>query len=151
MGVRVQNADGPHAPRRRGNMIRETPMRAIFCAMLIFPIVATAASAAPRYEPRLRDWLSNCSQVTGTQSDIIQAPSTAQRRVCVERLFHEADGVLAGMTQSKVRPWICMPDEAGMREQFAVIRKYINDHPEAMSANLGTVVAAALAEAYPCH
>ncbi len=126
-------------------------MRTIFCTILNSFIAATSASAAPRYEPHLRDWLSNCSQVTGTQSDVVQAPGSAPRRVCIERLFHEADGVLAGMTLSKVRPWICMPDETGMREQFAVIRKYINDHPEAMSANLGTVVAAALAEAYPCH
>jgi len=126
-------------------------MRAIFYGFLFLPLIATFASAAPRYEPHLRDWLANCAQVTDTQSDVFQMPSTAPRRECVERVLHEADGVLAGMTLSKVRPWICMPDETGAREQFAVIRKYFNDHPEAMSANLGTVVAAALAQAYPCH
>jgi hypothetical protein len=67
------------------------------------------------------------------------------------RIMHEANGVLAGMRLSKVKPWICIPDNAGGLERFAVVRQYINEHPETLGANLGEVVAGALAQAYPCH
>jgi hypothetical protein len=43
-----------------------------------------------------------------------------------------------------------LPPGAGPREKVTVVRKYLNDHPEKMSMDLGETVASALASAYPC-
>lgn len=41
--------------------------------------------------------------------------------------------------------------DTGPRAEIPIAHKYLDDHPESLSANFGTVVAAAPAQPFPCH
>jgi len=44
-----------------------------------------------------------------------------------------------------------MPDHVDAEVRREVVERYLTDHPEALSEQFGEGVAAALANAYPCH
>lgn len=108
---------------------------------IVVPAMNTTAHADTARLQAIQ-WFNGCG---GNEFWIRPSP------ICRARLHGTVEGVVAGMSLSKGKPWICMPLEVGPREELLVFRKYLNDHPELLSQNLGIVVAAALAQAYPCH
>lgn len=119
-------------------------MKTRLIGMLVATVFAVLNSTAQADTARLPaiGWFNGCG---GNEFWI--RPSD----ICRARLHGEIEGVVAGASLSKGRPWICMPRHVGPREELLVVRKYLDDHPESLSQNLGIVVAAALAQAYPCH
>ena len=70
--------------------------------------------------------------------------------VCRARLHGAVEGLVAGIKFSHGKRWACIPDVVSPREELLVFRKYLDNHPEALCQNFGTVVAAAFAQSYPC-
>ena len=103
---------------------------------LLALVLATGAHAE---QPLARDALQICD-----------ARMTGPNWECRYLILGTVDGVHAGMVLSKGKPWFCLPDAARGGEKFAVAMKYLHQHPEARSQELGEVIAAALAESYPC-
>ena len=69
---------------------------------------------------------------------------------CGAWILGEVDGVNAGQHLAHGKLLFCLPAEAGPVEKIGVVRKYMQDHPEKMSLDLGETVASALAAGYPC-
>lgn len=111
-----------------------------------------------------RAQLSVCGLTTIVVATIVGFPAVAQEmrvrdlaqlcRVdqgrCRSRILGEVDGVNEGVRLSHGRALFCLPMHAGPGEKEAVVRKYMHDHPETLSVDVGGMVAGALADAYPC-
>lgn len=123
-------------------------MKALLLASAI-ALAVTPAHADPKYYQTTL-WLSNVCSWNATPHATGNGSRENVAR-CQARTLGEIDGVLAGMKLSHGKPWICIPDGSTNIEKFLVVQKYVGDHPEALSADIGEVVAAALAQAYPCH
>lgn len=126
-------------------------MKIVAFALLALICAGVSTFAKPVEMSLARDWINHCDYQASRPYGAGVALSEAQKAQCRARILGEVDGVIAGMKLSKRKPWICLPVGIEWPEKFAVVRKYVNDHPEAMSADLGDVVAAALANSYPCH
>jgi hypothetical protein len=107
----------------------------------------TPAGALGQYDMRAEGLTRNCGW--GTYADTSPSPELLAR--CQARTLGEVDGVIEGMKLSHTKPWICMLPDTDLNERQLVVKKYIDDHPESLSADLGDVVGAALAHAFPCH
>jgi hypothetical protein len=116
----------------------------IALAAITLVLLTTAAQAdGPSYPATL-----GLAKVCGwTGNAAVSQLDTAR---CNQRVLGTIDGVVAGERRMHGHE-ICLPARSTPPEKIAVIRKYIGDHPEAGSADVGDVVAAALTHAYPCH
>ena len=47
-------------------------------------------------------------------------------------------------------PYFCTPDSAKMSQLVKVVTKYLNEHPEKLHLDAGSLVANALNEPFPC-
>ena len=47
-------------------------------------------------------------------------------------------------------PYFCAPDSAKMSQLVKVVTKYLNEHPEKLHLDAGSLVANALNEPFPC-
>ena len=116
-------------------------------AIILAAIAVTtpAVHAAPDRAMNSERWRRLCDAV-GTNGS-----SALPHARCEARLLGEIDGVLIGMKLTKGKPWICMPPHVDAEVRRTVVEHYLDHHPEALSEQFGEGVAAALADAYPCH
>ena len=122
--------------------------------MKVFPTVLLVVLALPSPanagDPR---WMFTAGQAMA-MCDWLPAGTTAaaapSETGCNQRILGTIDGVLAGEARAG-HPKICLSPYTGWLERKSVVEKYIRDHPESMSADLGLVIGAALEDAFPCH
>jgi hypothetical protein len=108
-------------------------------AFILLMSAAPAAAQTPSYIATTMDLARVCASSGAADIDR-----------CSARIAGEVDGIVEGMSRAHVKPWFCLPPASTPLERRLVVRKYMNDHPEALSANVGEMVDAALSAAYPC-
>ena len=70
--------------------------------------------------------------------------------------YGSCSGYLMGVADMMARPeWpyptkACFPDEVGRGQLVAIVKKYVANHPDQLQAPALDIVAAALAQAFPC-
>ncbi len=61
------------------------------------------------------------------------------------------DGVESMAISSKTRMSYCVPRQVTAAQAAAVVKKYMNDHPEILHVGASAIVAMAFVSAFPCQ
>jgi hypothetical protein len=128
-----------------GNTRGHTMKMTIAIAALAFAATTAANAADTLNYPLTENMARMCNWTAAGTTDM----RTDARDICGQRILGTVSGVIAGERRMHGRE-ICLPRYASPAEKIADVKKYFDEHPESGSADFGDVVAAALAQDYPC-
>ena len=111
--------------------------------MTLKPIILAAALAValPAWaEVRGGDLVAACNSPPGSRGDVM----------CSAYINGYSNGILGDQVAREHGEPICISDHTNTLQIRLIVRSFLELHPELLTADLGDVVAKAMATAYPC-